>query len=386
MKKDWVWQQKNAVRDAHQLKNHFTAIAPSFFDRLHKQSRRLKFLITPYVVAQIPNDISEEDLRKNPWFRQFFPLGELYVSGHDAYDGTDNWEKSDEFPTSNIQHKYNNRALVRFRNCFGHCNFCFEAIGTLERNPPPSKHFHWSDWKASLEYITKHPEVEEVILSGGEPLLNSDSRLDKILKDISDIKDANGKPKIRFKRIHTRALTFNPYRITDDLARMFRDYRVNEIAFHVAHPSEITYEFVDAVGRIQEVGKGAPLLALQTPLLKGVNDSTEILWELFSKAYENNIKPYYLFHSIPHIPFADQQRVSVRDGIRLLKPLWRLKSHIALPEYVIVHYEGKQTVPLELRGTPEFQYSHDAKGNPVVKFLNWKDNWVEYPDAKDTIK
>ena len=128
------------------------------------------------------------------------------------------------------------------------------------------------------------------------------------------------------------------------------------------------------------------MIVTHTPLLKGINDNAETLWELFGKLFENNIKPYYLLHTMPHTPYADQQRVSVRDGIRLMNKLKRHKSNIAIPEYVIVHYDGKQTVPLELGGTPEFQYDTDPNNHPIVRFLNWKRNWVNYPDCQDTIK
>ncbi len=143
----------------------------------------------------------------------------------------------EEFPTSIIQHKYTNRTLIRFRNCLAYCNFCFEALGTLEKNPKPEKIFRWTDWKKSLEYLANSPEIEEVILSGGEPLLLSDLKLEQVLRDVSEICDLKDKPKIRFKRIHTRVLSHNPYRVTDDIVKILKDYRVNEMAFHVAHPS-----------------------------------------------------------------------------------------------------------------------------------------------------
>lgn len=386
--KDWKWQQRNAIKDVRSLSDHFPNLDSSFFDKIHRESEeRIKFQITPYILSQIPKDISQEDFLKNPWFRQFFPQGEIYAKGHDAYDGTDNWEIPEEFPTSNIQHKYDNRVLIRFRTCLGYCNFCFEALGSLEKNPEKRKRFFSKDWEKSLEYMKNHPKIEEVIFSGGEPLLNSDSKLEGMLKDISKINDENGNPKIRFKRIHTRSLTINPFRITDNLTKIIGDYRVNEIALNVAHPSELTNEFEYAVGKLREdTGKYSPIIVLHTPLLKGINDNTKTLWELFSKAYGMNIKPYYLLHPMPHTPFGNKQRVSVKDGVKLLKPLWRTKSHIALPEYIIVHYDGKRTVPLELNGTPEFQYTKNSKGNPIVKFKNWKNNWVEYPDVENTIK
>ncbi len=385
---NWVWQQQNAVKDARHLKGYFPNVNPKFFEELHSHSgERIKFQITPYILSQIPRDISHQDLITNPWFNQFFPRGKIYTKGHDAYDGTDNWENTREFPTGILHHKYDNRVLVRFRDCLSYCNFCFEALGTLEKNKSENKRFDFGEWGKSLEYIRKNKEVEEVILSGGEPLLNSDSKLEGILQDISEIKDERGSSKIRFKRIHTRAFTINPYRITPELIRIIRDYKINEIALDVAHPSELTSEFKDAVGNIRDgAGRDAPLFVLHTPLIKGVNDNTETLWELFGSAYEMNIKPYYLLHPMPHTPFADKGRISVRDGIKLVKPLWRSKSHVAIPEYIIVHYDGKRTVPLELGGTPEFQYSQDNKENPIVRFKNWKGNWVEYPDVKDTIK
>lgn len=384
--KNWEWQQRFSIKDIRKLKDFFRNVNPDFFDELYIQSgERIKFQVTPYILSQIPRDLPKKELIKNPWFLQFFPLGKMYLEGHDAYDGTDNWENPKEFPTRNIHHKYTNRVLIRFRNCLGYCNFCFEALGTLEKCPSPEKQFSFRNWKESLEYIRKNPKIEEVIFSGGEPLLNPDSKLENILKDLSNIKREN-KQKIKFKRIHTRALTINPFRVTPNLIDIFGNYRINEIAFDVAHPSEFTPEFENVVEGIKErTGKYSPLLVLHTPLIRGVNDNTDILWDLFSKAYEMNIKPYYLLHSMPHTPFADQQRISVRDGIRLLKPLWREKSHIALPEYVIVHYEGKRTIPLEIGGTPEFQYIKDESGNPFIRFKNWKGNWVEYPDAKDTI-
>lgn len=383
---DWKWQERNAVRDVRQVSSYFTQLDGAFFDGLYEKSSGIKFQVTPYMLSQIPQDISLDELQKNPWFLQFFPLGDIYRQGPDAYNGTENWDMPEEFPTSNLQHKYTNRALVRFRNCLAYCNFCFEALGTLEKDPKPEKIFKWGDWEKSLEYLASRPEIEEVLLSGGEPLLLPDSRLEQVLNDVSKIRSTDGKQKIRFKRIHTRVLSHNPYRVTDDIVKTLRDYRVNEIAFHVAHPSEITDDFKEAVYRIREgTGRYAPILATHTPLLGNINANAETLWELFGQLYELNIKPYYLIHTFPHTPFANQQRVSVKDGVKLMKQLKRHKSNIAIPEYIVAHYNGKITVPLELNGTPEFQYIKDEHGDPIVKFLNWRGNWVVYPDCEDRI-
>src|SRR3989344_1693097 len=269
---DWKWQERNAVRDIRQISRRFTKVDRTIFDNLYEKSRELKFQVTPYMLSQIPQETSLDELQKNPWFLQFFPLGDIYRQGPDAYNGTENWDMPEEFPTSNLQHKYTNRALVRFRNCLAYCNFCFEALGTLEKDPKPEKMFRWEDWEKSLEYLANRPEIEEVVLSGGEPLLLPDSKLEHVLKDVSEINGPDGKPKIRFKRIHTRVLSHNPYRVTDDLTKTLRNYRVNEIAFHVAHPSEITEDFKEAIYRLREgTGRYAPILATHTPLLGNIN-------------------------------------------------------------------------------------------------------------------
>lgn len=382
--KNWKWQQKNIITTSNEINNYFTKISTKFFNDLFNDSERLIFQITPYMLSQIPRNITQKDIIRNIWFQQFFPLGKMYTKGYDSYDGMENWEDVSEFPTSNIHHKYTNRALIRFRSCLSKCNFCFEALGSLEKKPSKNKLFDWDDWNKTLEYLKKNKDVEEIILSGGEPLLYSDEILDKIFKDIKNIKDKSGKSKIRFIRIHTRVLTHNPFRINKKLALIFKKYKVNTIIFSVTHFSEITPEFITTVKNLRKwMGSEAPIFASHTTLIKGINDNKDKLWQLFSKLYELNIKPYYLLHTMPHIPYGNKQRIPVRRGIELLKALKRHKSNIAIPEYIIPHINGKITIPLEMNGTPEFIYSKDRNGNPIIKFKNWKNKWVTYLDAKE---
>ncbi len=382
MSKDWIWQEQNVISTPEQLSKYFVNIDKEYFESLFNKDLKVK--ITPYILNQIPKNISKEELDKNPWFLQFFPLGRLYEDKADAYKKGENWEKKEEFPTSNIHHKYTNRALIRLNNCLGHCNFCFEFMRILEKDTLDSKVFKWEDWNKSLEYIRKHPEIEEVVLSGGEPLLLSDEKLDSVLSDIRKIKDQKGNPKIKFIRIHTRALTHNPFRINTSLIRVLKNNKVNCIILDVAHSCEITKEFLDAVKRIRKgMGEDAPILMAHTPLVKNLNANEVILWELFSKLYQNNIKPHYLIHMMPFCPYGDKQRTSVKKGVEIMKKLKRKKSNPALPEYILAHDDGKITVPLEENGTPEFIYTKDEKGNKIIKFFNWKNKWVIYLDGED---
>ena len=381
-KKDWIWQEQNIISTPKQLCSYFKNISKAYFEGLF--NKNLKVRITPYILSQIPPDISKKDLEKNPWFLQFFPLGEIYRGKSDSYNLGENWEKKEEFPTSNLHHKYTNRALVRLSECLGHCNFCFEFMRILEKDKPSCKKFLWEDWQNSLKYIQNHPEIEEIVISGGEPLLLSDEKLDSILFDLRSLKDKIGQPKIKFIRIHTRALTHNPFRITDSLVRILKKHKINAIIFDVAHASEITPEFVEAVKKIRKImSEDAPFLGAHTPLLKNLNADNIILWDLFSKLYENNIKPHYLIHMMPFCPYGDKQRTSVKKGVEIMRKLKRVKSNPALPEYILAHDDGKVTVPLELNGTPEFVYCRNEKGDKIIKFLNWKNKWVEYLDGED---
>jgi lysine 2,3-aminomutase len=382
MRNNWIWQEQNAMNNPEQLSEYFKNIKREFFEKLFNENLSVK--ITPYILSQIPKNISKKELEKNPWFLQFFPLGEIYKNKVDSYKKGENWEKKEEFPTSNLHHKYTNRAVIRLDNCLGHCSFCFEFARVLEKDKLACKKFLWEDWKNSLKYFEKHSEIEEVILSGGEPLLLSDEKLDSVLSDIRKIKDSKGNPKIKFIRIHTRALTHNPFRITDNLCKIFKKNKVNCIFFNVAHSYEITQEFVNAVKKIRKnMGEDSPLLMAHTPLIKNLNADEKILWELFSKLYQNNIKPYYLLHMMPFCPYGDKQRTSVRRGVEIMKKLKRIKSNPALPEYILAHHDGKITIPLEVNGTPEFVYTKNKNGDKIIKFLNWKNKWVEYLDGKD---
>jgi len=123
------------------------------------------------------------------------------------------------------------------------------------------------------------------------------------------------------------------------------------------------------------------MLLAQTPLIKGVNDSADVLRELFMGLYVAGVKPYYLLHNMPNIPAASSQRTSVRRGVELMLSLKRHISNPAMPEYIIVGKTGKKTVPLELDGTPEFQHEKNSDGYPIIRFKNWKGEWVEYLDT-----
>lgn len=345
---DWVWQQQHAVRSQVPLRR----------------------AVTPYFQALAATDVSGR-------LHRMVQQVDLAIDRDrpDRYDGAlENWESAHEMLTPVLHWKYPDRAVVRLRNeCHSYCSYCLEALRVLDPRRPKLG-MNKSLWKETLEQIAANPAIREIVVSGGEPLLLGDAELDAALRDIRSINS------VETIRLHTRALTFNPFRIASSLVDVLRTNNVTEVSFHVAHPAEVSPDFLRAVALLRDTGA---ILQAHTPLLRGVNDDAGVLEVLFRSLYRARVRPYYLIHCMPHIPGVSLYRTSVRRGAELLRSLKRKVSNPALPEYVIVHETGKQTVPFDLSGSSEFVYRCREDGWPVVHFLNWKDCWVDYLDARD---
>ena len=433
----WMWQQQNALRNSLQLKKLF----PSFPERESLRAQAwekngFRFLLTPYVLALVEKDKDGNPLETDPIWRQVFPVFDMlsqvetpilqkykkrepkgfsqtlrlasdgsrgsrrvasHVSGKpfgeqqlgggnvggtscspcgiDEYSPQkENWENSDEMITPIAQHKYRNRVIIYTADaCLGYCMYCFRS---LQSNAPAEKHGGRPHWNETLEKLRTRPEVEEVILSGGDPLLYDNANVESMLKDLREISS------IKAIRIHTRAWLHNPYRIDEEFCRLLKKYRVTEMGVHILHPNEMTSDFQDAVQRIRDSGARTQLMT-DTVLVKGINDDSEILHQLFMGLYVSGIKPYYLSHNMPNIPAAASQRTSVRRGLEIYKSLKRHISNVAMPEYIICDRVGKKTVPESLEGAPDFIYDQDENGWPIVRYLDWQERWQVYVDAKD---
>ncbi|MFM7790971.1 MAG: radical SAM protein, partial [Microcystis panniformis] len=182
----------------------------------HLKSRRLR--ITPHILKQIRRtEDNSAPLLDDPIWRQLIPFWNTEGETNYSYDGhTENWEMPHEMVTPIGQHKYDNRIIVRLSNvCHSYCQFCYESLRTLEKKSSklPLQQKHWQD---TITYVRNNPAIEEVVLSGGEPLMHGDDILEEVLKDLRSF------DRWIAIRIHTRALTFNPFRITDSLVELFK--------------------------------------------------------------------------------------------------------------------------------------------------------------------
>ncbi|MEW5545730.1 KamA family radical SAM protein [Pseudomonas soli] len=368
---DWRWQQQNSIRDELALRQACGGWEANVTANIERNLQERKMQITPYYVDLIRKSLGDDPITQHPLWRQVVPFWD--EKGVADYDGvSENWELSHEMKTPICQHKYDNRVIIRLTNtCNAYCQFCFEALRTLELSTEKAN-ANTDSFRETVQYIRDNPNVEEVILSGGDPLMLADRRLEERLDALRSIRDD------LLIRIHSRALSFNPYRVTDELVSLFARCQVNAFGVHVCHPLELSDEFKQAVKRIQE---SVPIVFSNMPLIRGVNDSEEVLHRLFIELYRLGVKPYYLYHFMPFSPGASAYKTTVGNAVELMSRLKRRISNIAMPEYVLPHAQGKFTVPLVDFEAPEsFPHFMTSEGQRYYRFKNWQGQWCTWHD------
>jgi len=288
--------------------------------------------ITPYYF----NLISTFD-ETDPVYRQIVPTSaELLVLPEELEDpiGDENPARGSR-PLKALIHRYPNRVLlIPTAQCAVYCRFCFRKrlVGEPEHNSREE------DLQAAYDYIHKHEEIEEVILTGGDPLTLGDNSIQNILKALEGIKH------LRLIRIHTRLPVVNPFRLTAELGHIIASLEKPVwISSHFNHPVEIT---TTAMQQIQGwVNQGIPFLN-QSVLLAGVNDSPQILRDLFMSLIEIKVKPYYL-HQADLVQGTSHLRVPIERGLNILRELQGELPGYALPHYVLDRPGGLGKIPLQ---------------------------------------
>jgi lysine 2,3-aminomutase len=268
---------------------------------------------------------------EDPIGRQFIPnMAELVTAPHETADPIADEALS---PVPGIVHRYPDRALLKpLLACPVYCRFCFRR----EQVGPDGGLLTEAELAAAYAYIAAHPEIREVILTGGDPLILSPRRLGDILAALSAI------PHVEVLRIHTRVPVADPALVTDALADALDISSPLFIALHANHAREITPEAIAAVAKLQR--RGIPILG-QTVLLAGVNDSEDALAGLFRAMLRARIKPYYL-HQLDPAPGTARFHVPIARGREILGRLRGTISGTALPTYILDRPGGLGKVPL----------------------------------------
>lgn len=238
-------------------------------------------------------------------------------------------------PTPAIVHRYPDRVLMLAANtCAAYCRFCTRKrrVGCRDRS------VSFGEIQAAVDYVAAHPEVREVIVSGGDPFLMADGMLGEILGRLRKI------PHLGLLRVATRTPAVLPARITESLAALLRRAAPLFLTTHFNHPRELTPEAAAACALLADAG--IPL-ANQTVLLRGVNDDADVLAELFQNLLLLRVRPYYLHHPDP-VHGTAHFAVSLDRGRDLMNMLRKKVSGLAVPHYVLDTPGGKGKVPVHL--------------------------------------
>ena len=305
---------------------HDAGIAPTITPELEQVASQFAVSITPAMMALIDKDDAAD-----PIAAQFVPSAkELQTHPAERADpiGDDAYS-----PVEGIVHRYPDRVLLKpLHLCPVYCRFCFrkEQIGETGSMLSPAA------LTAAIDYIRDHSEIWEVILSGGDPLMLSDQRLQDIMQRLNDIVH------VKVIRFHSRVPVVDPARITPKLAHILRGRAATYIFLHSNHPRELTAEAIAACAHL--IDAGIPMLS-QSVLLRGVNDDHKTLAQLMRGFVEARIKPHYLHHP-DMVRGTGHFRVAIAEGQELVRGLRGKLSGLCQPTYMLDIPGGYGKVPL----------------------------------------
>jgi lysine 2,3-aminomutase len=348
---DWGWQLKNRITTLDQLEQLMT-LTPEEYDGCKYANHKLALAITPYFFNLIDRNDPACPVRK-----QVIPrAGEMTVAAEELLDPVG---EEHSMPVPGLVHRYPDRVLFLVTDrCAAYCRYCTRS--RLVSNAQ-DYNFH-PEYERGLRYIEEHPEVRDVLLSGGDPLLMSDRKLDHILGRLRAIKH------VEFIRIGSRIPVFLPQRITPELCEVFRKHGPIWMSIHVNHPKECTQDLREATERLSLAG--VPL-GNQSVLLRGVNDDVDVMKSLVHRLLRMRVRPYYLYQC-DLITGSAHFRADVRKGMEIIRALRGFTSGYAVPQYVIDAPGGGGKVPIN----PE--YVEKITDDEVI-FRNYEGHRFTYP-------
>lgn len=272
---DWRWQLKHRITTLEQLQRLMPTLTPEEYAGTQLANHKLALAITPYFFNLI--DPADEHC---PIRRQVVPRVEETHTA--AWEMSDPCGEDSHSPVPGLVHRYPDRVLFLVTDrCAAYCRYCTRS--RLVSNAT-GYDFH-PQFDKQIAYIEQHPEIRDVLLSGGDPLLFSDEKLKTLLQRLRAIRH------VEFLRIGTRIPIFLPQRITPELCAMLRQYHPLFFSIHSNHPRELTTEVRTALGRLADAG--IPL-GNQSVLLRHVNDDPVVMQAQVQKLLMCRVKPYYL--------------------------------------------------------------------------------------------
>jgi len=353
---NWRWQMQNRIHRPEHLLEAMPNLSEAERAGVRLASKKLAMGITPHYFSLI--DPEDENC---PVRRQVIPRIEETETA--SWEMADPCGEDSHSPVPGLVHRYPDRVLFLVTDrCASYCRYCTRS--RLVSNAA-GYDFH-PEFDRQIQYIKDNPQIRDVLLSGGDPLLLSDGKLERVLSELRAI------PHIEFLRIGSRIPIFMPQRITPELCNLLKRFHPLFVSVHANHPRELTTEVRDGLARLADAG--IPL-GNQSVLLRHVNDDVTVMRALIQKLLMCRVKPYYLYQC-DLIAGSAHLRTSVREGIKLMEQLRGHTTGYAIPQYVIDAPGGGGKIPIN----PEYILQ---RNDDRVVVRNFEGKVFEYPEAAD---
>lgn len=338
---DWKWQLANRIVTIEQLQK-YVDLTPEEIEGAKQTLESLRMAVTPYYIALINPDDEHDPVRK-----QSVPLSnELYKSSADLDDPL---HEDVDSPTPGLTHRYPDRCLLLITDqCSMYCRHCTRRrFAGQNDNALPMEQID-----KAIEYIAAHPEIRDVVLSGGDALMVNDEVLESIFKKLRAIEH------VEMIRLGSRTPVVLPQRITENLCNIIQKYHPIWVNTHFNHPHEITPETKKACEMLANAG--CPI-GNQSVLLAGVNDSVSTMMKLVHEMTKIRVRPYYIYqcdlsNGLAHF------RTPVSKGIEIIEGLRGHTSGLCVPTYVVDAPGGGGKIPV----MPQYLISQ-APGKIVLR-------------------
>jgi lysine 2,3-aminomutase len=352
---DWRWQLRSRVRDLAGL-SRIIRLSAEEHDAVARHQGPLPVGITPYYASLLSETDPTQPLR-----RTHVPVAGEYLKLPGEAD--DPLGEDHDAAVPGLVHRYPDRVLFLTTGfCSTYCRYC-----TRSRMVGGGGEYTFSlnQWQRAIDYVAAHPQIRDVLLSGGDPLTIATDKLEWLLSRLRAIRH------VEFLRIGTKVPLVLPQRVTRDLTRMLRRYHPLWMSLHVTHPDELTPEVAESTARLADAG--IPL-GSQTVLLRGINDDLPTMRRMLHELLKLRVKPYYLYQCDP-ITGSAHFRTPVQTGLDIIEGLRGHTTGYAVPHFVIDAPGGGGKIPL----LPD--YLEGREGDDLL-LRNFEGNHYRYPDPR----
>ena len=323
---DWHWQVTNRATTIDDLDRFGFELTTDEREGMKATLGRLRMAVTPYYLSLINLEDPYDPIRK-----QAIPTDrELFFA---PYENADPLAEEEYSPVPGLIHRYPDRALLLVTDqCAMYCRHCTRRrfTGQHDSNVPKEQ------VSKGIEYIRTHPEIRDVLVSGGDPLMLSDEQLEWVFAELRSIKH------VEVIRFGSRTPVVCPQRITHELCNMIKKYHPIWFNVQFNHPSELTEEAIKACGMI--IDAGVPV-GNQSVLLAGVNDCVYVMRDLMNSLVKARIRPYYIYNCDPSLGLS-HFRTPVSKGIEIMEALRGHTSGFCIPTFVIDAPGGGGKIPV----------------------------------------